>query len=314
MRVLYSSNDLHQKILALLANPSPSDERVILVAYIGTDAEAFLPDPNKLKVVCCLKPGATDALVLSRLHDRKAKIFRSERLHMKVYWSRERGCVICSANASGAALGRYSQKEAGVFIEPGKVDINRLLRYARPKTITKKHLEKLTKDTERLPSESSNVSWESAPDFREWRKRGLNQWKICWWSEEARFAEESKQISRKRFGINPYDFLNVADGKLERGDWVLSFESPSLRSLDWLHVDFIVKTNPSYTDYEPDHPFQAVQANAPRRCPRPPFRLDRRFRRAFKGAVREYGLERIERFDGRRPSREFLDLIVANLD
>src|SRR2546430_10883751 len=55
-----------------------------------------------------------NALTLDRLRRRKAKIFKSERLHMKVYWSSRKGCVICSANASGSALGGSSQKEAGV--------------------------------------------------------------------------------------------------------------------------------------------------------------------------------------------------------
>ena len=44
--------------------PQPGDRRVALVAYVGGEAQAFLPDPNGLELVCWLQPGATDALTL----------------------------------------------------------------------------------------------------------------------------------------------------------------------------------------------------------------------------------------------------------
>jgi hypothetical protein len=95
---------------------------VALVAYVGGEAQAFLPDPNGLELVCWLQPGATDALTLGRLKKRGAILFKSKKLHMKVYWSSRKGCVVCSANASGNALGGGGLIEAGVRLPPGAVD------------------------------------------------------------------------------------------------------------------------------------------------------------------------------------------------
>jgi hypothetical protein len=126
MEILYSSGELHDAIKKVLADPKPHDRRVVLVAFVGGNAQAFLPDPKGLKIACWLQPGSSDALTIDALRKRGAKIYKSERLHMKVYWSSSGGCVICSANASGGALGSGNHKEAGVWLPPGKVNIERL--------------------------------------------------------------------------------------------------------------------------------------------------------------------------------------------
>ena len=104
MEVLYSSNELRDAINRVLASPAADERRVALVAYVSGRAQEFLPDPKGLEIVCWLQPGSTDHLTLRRLRERGARIYQSERMHMKVYWSSRRGCVICSANASGAHL------------------------------------------------------------------------------------------------------------------------------------------------------------------------------------------------------------------
>ena len=82
-KILYSSAELHDAIKDVLAEPQSHDRRTALVAFVDGAAEAFLPDPEGLEIVCWLQPGSTDALALERLQKRGAKIFKSERLHMK---------------------------------------------------------------------------------------------------------------------------------------------------------------------------------------------------------------------------------------
>jgi hypothetical protein len=180
-KILYSSSELHIAIQDVLSDPKPGDTRIVLVAFVGRSAEAFLPDPKGLKIACWLKPGATDALTLDRLKKRGAEIFKSERLHMKVYWSNRSGCVICSANASGLALGAGFQKEAGVLLRPGDVDIDRLWNYAAPIAIESTDLKRLNKQNGRLGRHyDSNDSTESMPGFTEWRQfEGRGDWKLC---------------------------------------------------------------------------------------------------------------------------------------
>src|SRR5437762_14119761 len=98
MRVLYTSAEIHDEIKRIFTRPKKNERRVALVAYVGEQAEAFLPDPPGLTVICALEPGSTSPDVLDRLNRRGATVMSSERLHMKVYWSSLRGCVICSAN------------------------------------------------------------------------------------------------------------------------------------------------------------------------------------------------------------------------
>jgi hypothetical protein len=75
-KILYSSLELHDAINDILAEPQSHDRRVVLVAFVGGQAEAYLPDPKGLEIVCWLQPGSTDALTLERLQKRGAKIYK----------------------------------------------------------------------------------------------------------------------------------------------------------------------------------------------------------------------------------------------
>src|SRR4030043_394789 len=100
MQILYSSAEIHAGIKRLFSEPSPHDRRIALVAYVGSDGESYLPHPNGLRVICSPSAGGTDPETLRRLMKRGARVEFSDALHMKVYWSRNRGCIIASANAS----------------------------------------------------------------------------------------------------------------------------------------------------------------------------------------------------------------------
>jgi hypothetical protein len=183
MKILYSSGELQDAIKNVLADPEPNHRRVVLVAFVGGRAEAFLPDPKGLEIVCWLQPGSTDALTLGRLRDRGALIYKSERLHVKVYWSSNRGCVICSANASGSALGGGHQKEAGVWLPPGQVDIDRLWANAKPQAITGPDLKRLPPPRVNGPNGGNSPP---PPDFIEWLNSfGRPDWKIGWWTADG---------------------------------------------------------------------------------------------------------------------------------
>src|ERR1017187_5279910 len=104
--VLYNSADIHSRVKHLFGEASRGDRRVALVAYVGVDGEKYLPHPEALRVICNPTAGGTDPNTLRSLIKNGANVQVSDRLHMKVYWSSRRGCVITSANASSNALGR----------------------------------------------------------------------------------------------------------------------------------------------------------------------------------------------------------------
>lgn len=315
MKILYSSGELHDAIKNVLADPQPHDRRVALVAFVGGQAQAFLPDPKGLEIVCWLQPGSSDALTIDRLRKRDAKVYKSERLHMKVYWSSRRGCVICSANASSNALGGGGQKEAGVWLPPERVDIERLWSYAKPKPIKDGDLKRLARLAERMSTDYADRSVELPPDFLEWQNfSGRRDWKLGWWVEEAEYAKDAVKMAKQRYGVTkPNNMLNMKKGQAHNSDWFLMFGLPGGTYMRWMYVDFIIKVRPSdKSAYENDYPYQAVQVNPPGAY-RPPFGLNNAFRSAFKKAIKLYGEKRIESTESLRTPKSLLDLIAMNM-
>jgi hypothetical protein len=81
-----------------------------------------------------------------------------------------------------------------------------------------------------------------------------------------------------------------------------------------MYIDFIVKVDASdRVAFDRYNPIQAVQANSPKQCPRPPFALDKAFRKAFREAVANYGHKRIEGVDSLRPPKGLLDGIFKKM-
>ena len=116
MKILYGSEMIRAAIVDLFGKATKFDRRVVLVAYIGKDHAKFLLNPAGIQIVCNPTPGATSPIAVSELQQLGADIYFSDKLHMKVYWSQKKGCVITSANLSQNALGVRGLKEAGVFL------------------------------------------------------------------------------------------------------------------------------------------------------------------------------------------------------
>ncbi len=324
MKILYTSTEVHSAIKHVLEQSTPTEKRVALVAFVGEGAEAYLPDPDKFELVCCLQPGATSAQALERLQKRGAIISKADRLHMKVYWSSVKGCVICSANASTNALGKGGLKEAGVLLPPGVVEIGKLLQEAKAAPITSSDLRHLKRESDRLAAAIGGIGRRPAgssshpTSFVEWYESSSRaNWKLGWWEEDTlETASAAKLKSLNTFGINaPRDAVNFAKGQVAKGDWLLRFKLPEGTEPDWMHVDFVIQVPLSDKKaYEPAYPYQAIQVRSKVHYPTPPFDIDsRNFRRALKKAVAEFGYERLVNSRSVRPPAELLKKIKYNL-
>jgi len=73
-----------------------------------------------------------------------------------------------------------------------------------------------------------------------------------------------------------------------------------------MYSDHVVRVHRSDKAYESDYPYQVVQVRSPKHCPPPPFVIDRRFRLALRAAVRELGVDYVERLVTLRPSEKLL--------
>ncbi len=301
MRFLGNSAELHSAIKRILQAPTAGERRVVLVAYVGARAEAFLPDPKGLEVICALEPGATSAAALVSLRDRGAKIRQSSGLHMKVYWSSRRGAIVCSANASSAALGRNGSKEVGVALSSGTIDIDQLIAYANPKPIRPYDLQRLAHISDQItaaqPRKLRRKLENDSPTLDRWlRTPGYKSWKIgAWWVDDVSLSAAAREES-ERYGVSePGDYFGCEKGNLPtEGEWVLTFNGKTTKEARWTYVDRVVKIRRAEKAFDCNFRYQAIQINPSRDCPSPPFRLDAKARAILSRALKDYGSKRLD--------------------
>lgn len=308
VEILYTSSEILMRLLKLFGNPDKDDRRVALVAYVGGGARAFLAAPSGMRVICNPSPGGTSARVLRELIQAGAEVQLSLHLHSKVYWSEKRGCIVGSANASTNALGVGGLTETAVFLRPGVVDIDRLIVEACPKDVTEAALARLQKGTNKLPkkfqpeSDVDSKEQGKSPDFTSWftsAHRNSDPWKIAWWTDVGSTAKSAFARALTEYGVaEPVQHMNVASGTVNSNEWLLCYEIDNdwerVKKIGWQFVNFVVPVAASdKAAYEKKWPFQAIQVHALKKCPSPPFQITDKFRKAFREAVIDWGIEKL---------------------
>lgn len=321
MTILYSSSEIHAGIKHLFGQPNARERRVALVAYVGGDGESYLPHPEGLHLICSPSPGGTDPDTLRRLLKRGARVEFANGLHMKVYWSRSRGCIITSANASSNALGVSSLKEAGVFLPPGVVKIDQLIKYAHAKPIQPSDLRRL----DRLAGEHTknmgrrDSSKKQPLDFLDWySSRHRSEWKIVASDELVTGnPKATKEQTLSEYGRkDPNKWVAVKRGRIRPNDWLLSYATTDAgaKFAEWLYADFVVKGDlKERRFYDRNYPYYVVQVNSPTRYPLPPFKITPAFRSALNKALEQYLPKRDMDAKSNVVSVRFLDLIARGM-
>ncbi len=318
--ILYSSAEIHARIKRLFGQPSAGDQRVAIVAYVGDDGERYLPHPKGLRLICNPSAGGTDPDTLRQLIKRGARVEISDKLHMKVYWSKNRGCVIASANASSSALGRNGLKEAGIWLKAGTVDINRLIRYARPRKVRESDLRQLDRVSRehKWPRNfgNKNKKKNQALDFIQWYSAPhRSNWKVSWGDGYITGTSSTvkKEVYSEYGHKKPYRWASFGKDRVHKHDWLLSFNfiKSGVKSIYWVFVDLYVKLNSKEKRYyNSDWPYHAVQVNPPSKYTLPPFKITPRFRKALSAAVKQYTPDRIKNAKSDVPPVRLLKLIA----
>jgi hypothetical protein len=317
--VHYTSGELRLRVRKLFQNPKASGRRVVVVAYIGVDYAKFLPNPRGIEIVCSPTPGATSADAVQSLITAGAKVWFSDRLHMKVYWAQKIGCLITSANLSDNALGMNGLKEMGILVDASTVDIDRLLKEAKPYP-AKRKLEWLRKEGETIKLAMAKAGRRVLYDpkgYADWytdSPKVRKRWKLAWFEGDAVAAEAAREFVSKHFDRSgPWDWINVDRLQVQKGDWLLSFTwtKGQARRLSWLYVDRVVPVRKlEHATYEEDFPFQAFQAEGPIRYDAPPFRLGRKFTQALTKAIKKVGVQKLSNSNYVTPPRALLDALA----
>jgi len=314
MKILYTSSEVHKAIKMVFA--TNQKHRIAVVAYLGRGAEAFLPAPEGLKIICCPKPGATSPSAVRSLISRGADVKFSDALHAKVYWS-DGGCVITSANISNRALGRTNQKEVGVLISSAKFNIRRLINEVEAYDITQEHMDELDKEDRRIKiALGEKIEKKTKKRFLEWYESPYKEsWKMGWWEEsDLETAKTAIEKSKKEYEVTePVAALNVAKSQVHTNDWLLCFEitETGVKNIEWMYVDFVVPVGAKDKfAYEKDYPYQAIQVHNLNQYPETPFTIDNKFRAAFQKAVKSYGVNKIEDSKKLIPPKYLIDCVA----
>jgi len=318
MKILYNSSDVHKAIKQIFK--SPNQRRVAVVAYIGINADKYLPNPTGIQIICCPEPGATSPEGIRKLLKRKAIIQFSDGLHSKVYWSTN-GCIITSANISDRALGCHPQQETGVLIDSRKLNIDRLIAEAKPYEISGSMMDNLSREDRRIKKILSSKKTNKCikRQFKEWYESPYREpWKLGWWSKsELEASKSAKKVCKAIYNTSsPEDFLDLAKNQACTDDWLLTFETTNgkIKQIRWMYIDFIDKVDSNDKKaYEEEYSFQAIQVHKLNHYPPPPFHLSREFINAFKKAAKKYGVEKIENCNDITPANRLLYLTAQYL-
>lgn len=92
-------------------------------------------------------------------------------------------------------------------------------------------------------------------------------------------------------------------------------KSPS--QLEWIFADRVFEVPKSDKDYyaysSEEYPCQVVQIYPNNRYAPSPFRIrEKRFKKAFSKAIREFGIEKIKTQKTAKPSKDLIELIYKN--
>ncbi len=301
MQVLIRPSEIRTAIREILRDPT--DERVVAVAFVGSDALSFIQSsPRKMAIYCWPRAGGTNPDAIDELVRADAHVYFVKQLHAKVYWSRKGGALIGSANLTRNALGEKPLLEAAVRVPPGAFDIQTLIRSMNvlPDFATELNLlhEAHVRFLQRnpLPRDSTN-SPKPLPSFRKWLSSGgiRKPWRLGWYDGYADPPRDALDALEKKSGSDKFiTYLGASRSHdLKVGIFTLSFlvkEAAGLtkvRDLEWWVPEFRVR---SQTKAWKDWPYIWF---ARRRIPvgtRPPFDAsEKRFRRALAAAIRESG-------------------------
>jgi hypothetical protein len=236
---------------------------------------------------------------------------------MKVYWSKNRGCVITSANASSNALGKNGLKEAGIWLPSRAVNIRRLIGYSTPRKIRATDFYRLDREAREHKKNSRKASKirSPAPDFVQWCTAPYRSvWKIaCIDTEVTGVAKVAKERSYSEYGHKePHTWASCRRNRVRKADWLLTFTHTErgAKSAHWLYVDLVVKVSRQEGRYYyRGFPYHAVQVNSPSKYPSPPFQITSRFVRALSTAVKHFTVDRILDAKTDSPSVRLLKLI-----
>jgi hypothetical protein len=276
--------------------------RVIITAFVGIGTERYLPDPSGIELVCWPKPDSTSPNAIRVLMGLGVEVFFADNLHMKVYWAKDQGAVVTSANLTSNGLGG-GLSEIGVLLTASEFDepqIDRILLSLKKRPVSVeefRQFEQIHTQIERLrklklPGAKALVGLpedRTPPSFKDWHDRPFSKsWKIATFIRgSVPLAKKAKEILRK-YGVDEAEqYISVDNQELNESDWVLFFQEGTIDDPFWFFVDAIVPVSPEEPAYR-HGAYQLIQVG-PNEVAELPFQLSERFNDKIAKVISKLG-------------------------
>ncbi|MBK9413060.1 MAG: hypothetical protein IPN61_06465 [Bacteroidetes bacterium] len=250
-QVLYSSHAVKSKVVELMKDDTC--KRVIVVAFVGIDAEEYLEKPEGIQLICWPQPGSTNPESLVRLEKLGVKIEFCDRLHMKIYHSSRHGTVVASSNLTNNAFGENGLKEAGVFLNKYEFNIDRIINSLERRKPTKEDYKKLWEAYDKNLNNIRGGKASRKRKYSEWVEDSVSRkpFKLAVYIETDDNLEPEVINEANRFGMNePLESFYCNKSGFGKGDWLLCaqvFNKKLTGKLSWMFVESKV-----FTPAQPD--------------------------------------------------------------
>jgi hypothetical protein len=224
MEILFKANQIREKVRWVMGDPN--DERIILVAFVGADAETFLDKPRGIKLYFWPNIPGTNPAGLCALRENGVELFAVENLHMKLYWSRKRGAVIGSANLTQNAFSDGALYELALYLPAGKIDIRQIMKSLVAKPVSNATLDELEEryNLYRLRNQTLSLPKRTTiRTFLQWYSNRRPEWRLFWWWEEANAPKDACRMLQAETGSEYYHGYVHSNLKnhYKKGQWVL---------------------------------------------------------------------------------------------
>jgi hypothetical protein len=245
---------------------------------------------------------------------RGVRVQFAERLHMKIYWTEDKGSIITSANLSTNALGSGQLKEIGIQLVHGVIEIDPILAAIRPFDVTEENIRRLDREHKAYHAKNQFAKVNREDSFTEWftsPKRPT--WKIYFWEVTSRYSERAEVVTIADYDRSPSDVVSLQGNDFEAFDWVLAVkvQGAEVRKIEWFCAEKIIRVPQKDKYYNSDFPYEAIQCGPIKWYDAPPFRLDAKTRTAVSKAVEKIGVAKLE--SSKDPSEPFVKLIARLL-
>jgi len=286
MDYLRNSKEIRRRLDVLF---SGDGQKWAIVGFVGIDALDHLPAPiSELSVICWPKAGGTNPDGVRQLIDSGVTVYFCDRLHQKLYWKKDVGLIVGSANLSKNALGDSGLHEFAVFCDDRDFDIATVLASLKYRPVTEGELAILdVADTAyalHLPRKSVRTASRGQTFLEAVATKFPKRWKLADWSEKRNMSDRTSIAIRAevnvKFGANKWVFdIDVKAESCEVGDFVLCVRTNDDGFVDranarWLRVDSFIRSQGCH----------ALVQVVKEQTVAPPFLIDAAFKRHLKTA------------------------------